>query len=66
MRERIASFSDLVQREAVRREADVEELEVRVAALTAENKTLTRELLRSRKAEADARQAAEDVQATSG
>eukprot|EP01043_Picozoa_sp_COSAG02_P002025 COSAG02_NODE_45_length_45811_cov_83.565891_13_plen_293_part_00 len=64
MRERIASLADLVQREAVRREADVEELEVRVAALTAENATLTRELLRSRKAEAAALQAADDAHAT--
>ncbi len=64
MRSRISSLASLVQREAVRREADVEELEVRIAALTAENATLTRELLRIQKVASDALQSAEEAQAT--
>ena len=64
MRARISSLAGMVQREAARRAADVEELEVRLAALAAENATLKRELEHSRTTEADALRLAADAQAT--
>jgi len=46
MRERLRQLADLVHRETTRREADVEQLEVRLAAEGAENARLRRELAR--------------------
>lgn len=64
MRDRLRQLAETVQREASRREEDVEELEVRLAVVVAENVTLKRDLKHSRKLEADAVRSAEDVLAT--
>lgn len=59
MRAKLRQLADMCQREVTRREADVEQLEVRLAAATAENAQLKRALERSRSTEDTAVRAAE-------
>jgi hypothetical protein len=62
MREKLRQLADMVQREAARREGDVEALEVRLAAATAEIAALKRDLERSRSTEVGAVRSAENAQ----
>lgn len=64
MRDKLRQLADMVKREAARREADVEELEVQIAVLVAENTTLKCDLGHSKDREADALRLAEEAQAT--